>query len=697
MKASCQTHQLPESIWSALLQQPEHLLIFEQGAFHVEVRLTPIPESLYAGIAPAEQTPSIETPGAALSAFSSHHQSMSSAPMPEVYGTSGHGSETVLCAVGDYASPLSTFDIRSLSSPTTPPPPSQHRPAHLVATATPNIHAVQPSHPVHPVHPSHAVHPVHPPRTPAPPSMKSLAIPTPITDVPPSLLTPLPGSVSTDWSGDRFVPTLAQTSTKLGVGMLTDTGAHALSIGSTSKRASDLSTHAGIQRVPNKMQTSEWKKLIGESTTPPPVHQESPAGLPEDATMLQLQPVLPPHTKEATAPKGSSATKSSMQAYDLFQDLADVEIQAPTSTSSAPSPLKSAPVTVSNTAKQTPPPSSSPRTTQSAQASTKVPPSTFAARPTTTAPSSHATDWSVELDLPRSSSTQTPQTHNEWKKHASTVFRLLRADDTVPGLRKLFARLSAPLITLDTLFKDLPAHHPMPSQFAEASGVLKVLQQPVPFCYKGEANPVFRVVGVCQDQTMVILFQQPDSKNLVFVPLDMDGSMPQIALIEGNPLLLETELTELFQLGARTASPEEAKAKAQQVQQHLSTADHRSVRSKTAAKPSASFNPPSTNHQVNGLDKSIEVDQRLLNRFEFHRIHNREMWDEELQPGVAVFRQNAATLYLDNCAAIEGVLLCLVKQQQYMVFDRRTKRSIHLQPGTQQRLWLRKDDTITQR
>lgn len=666
MRESLPHHKLPDVLWLALLEQPERELHFEQGRFRVEVRLIPLEtqsvvsttiglsaqalfphSSANSALDSPPSIPALRPDGehgsppnslSSLPSFASVSLPPSTPSLATIPAEQGHGSETVLCAV------------EMLSSPATKPSP-------IPPSATPVPPSLNVSPPFPATSPSSKTSTVSKSAT-NPPSMRSKH-----ATLPPSTLTPLPGSVSTEQAYHCFQPTTASTS---GLGMAPGLASHTLSIGgtnigNTNKHAPDLSTHAGIQRIPGKMKTAEWKKLIGEAT-PHPRYEEIVEDIVEEFTMLEIQPIRPPRPESKA---GANTPKAPSESQVFFQEMSD--------RTDIPSPEKT-----------TPPPATQP---------VSMPSSSSAAN-------SPSEAWSVELELDqnRISSSSNQQAHGEWKKHSLMVFRLLRADDTVPALKKLFLRLSAPLSSLDGLFKELPPYHPTPSQFAQTSGVSKVLQQPVPFCYKGETNPTFRIVGLCEDQSLVILFQQPDSKNLVFVPLDMEGDIPQIALIEGNSLLLEHELTELFQQGARTASPEEAKAKALQVQKHLRpTGSPKTTQQKSTANPAANFAPPSTNHQVNGLDKSIPVDQRLLNRFEFHRNHNRELWDEELQPGVAVFRQNAATLYLDNQAAIEGVLLCLIKQQQYMVFDRRSKRSIHLQLGTQQRLWLRKDDGILQR
>ncbi len=94
-----------------------------------------------------------------------------------------------------------------------------------------------------------------------------------------------------------------------------------------------------------------------------------------------------------------------------------------------------------------------------------------------------------------------------------------------------------------------------------------------------------------------------------------------------------------------------------------------------------------------GAEKAIPVDQRLLKRFDYQRQRNeKKLWDDSLQEGVSFFRGNIATLFIDEHPVIEGILIYLKRQKKYFIFDRRTKKSILLEPGTGQKLWLRRDE-----
>ncbi len=672
MTVTSQTHQLPEKLWTALLQAPAQQLHFQQGPFQVEVRIMPLRAKPSATAILPPQT--------------KHKPS---------------------------AKPQPSGDLTELALEPLPPPPSLVEMEEEDLSQRPVIaKPLQPLSKPEPVLPkAPSVRQVsddlpslelEPPITPVPPSASSLSIetakvlssltPAPLSRTP----TPTPASISEPGKplplpqvGPMTPPPASQSSTGLSpMSLGPSSGIHTeLKPGNLSvatpmlQRSPDLSTHASIQRIPTKMKTADWKKLIGEPVSPsdliePPnvsdlVEPVSPSdlidmnkptpNLPEDATMMEV-PSLSALKKRREALQASAPGSDELRLLDFESDLVVEEIQ---------------------TVKQTAEPSEE-----------DIPVMMGHAIEEPRAQADESQDnWSVELDLDEiARKTSGHYTGTEWQKQSSMVFRLLRSSDTTPALEILFKRNATSVNTLDTMFKDLPPHHPSPSEFAEASGVRKVLTELVPFCYKGETTPTYRVVGRCSDNSFVLLFQQTDSRGLVFMPLDVEGQLPQIALVEGENLLHEPELTELFQTGARSASPEEAKAKARQVQQKLGPTAQTKVQQTQARQ--ANFEPPSTagRNNENGLDKSIVVDQRLLNRFEFHRNHNGDLWDEELQPGIAVFSNNSATLFIENRKVTEGVLLCLLNQGQYLVFDRRTKRSVHLQPNANQRLWLRKED-----
>ncbi|TNE46728.1 MAG: hypothetical protein EP343_22700 [Deltaproteobacteria bacterium] len=663
MTVTSQTHQLPEELWTALLQAPAQQLHFQQGPFQVEVRIMPLRAK---PSATAMLTPQPK------------------AKMPSKQQPSS--------------------DLTELALEPLPPPPSlvemeEEDLSQRPAIAKP-LQPVSKPEPVLPKTPidrkmSDALPPLElePPMTPVPPSASSLSMETAkvlssLTPPPPSRTpTPPPPSVSKPampmplpQAGPVTPPPASQSSTGLSPmslgpssGVQTELSPGNLSVGGpSSQRAPDLSTHASIQRIPTKMKTADWKKLIGEPVSASDLIEpanvsdlidvEKPVpNLPEDATMMEV-PSLGALKRRREALQANAPDSDELRLLDFESDLSVEEIQ---------------------TVKQAVEPSEEDIPVMIGQAIEEPEPQTEASQD----------NWSVELDLDEiARKTSGHYTGTEWQKQSSMVFRLLRSSDTTPALETLFKRDATSVKTLDTMFKDLPPHHPSPSEFAEASGVSKVLKELVPFCYEGESTPTYRVVGRCSDNSFVLLFQQTDSRGLVFMPLDVEGQLPQIALVEGENLLNETELTELFQTGARSASPEEAKAKARQVQQKLGPTAQPAVQKLQARQ--ANFEPPSTasRNNENGLDKSIVVDQRLLNRFEFHRNHNSELWDEDLQPGIAVFSNNSATLFIENRQVTEGVLLCLLNQGQYLVFDRRTKRSVHLQPNANQRLWLRKED-----
>lgn len=662
MIASNTTHQLPEELWTALLQAPSQRLQFQQGPFQVEVRVMPLraKPGETAMLSPKDSkipTPKPNPPGDLTelslqplppppSLVDLEEEDLSQSPArekPEPSLAQAASEPNTSGKKPDLAEPIISFDLEPIA------PASNATSSSLSAKATEVLSSLTPPPPSKKPEPT----PIPALKTPVPTSMAP-ATPsvTPLT--PPPASNPNTGFAAAGLgpSGDL------QSSLSIGGG---------LRVGTPTPQARDLSTHASIQRVPTKMKTADWKKLIGEPVNPGDLLGEEPA-VPEDATMLEV-PSLSALKKRGEALKAQSSPSEALKLLDFDSDISVEEVKAVNHAHAKEPSSGMIPVIQGTPLEEDD--SSKPENVVQQE------------------------DWSVELSLGElASKASSTSNRAEWQKKSSMVFRLLRTSDTIAALERLFKRMSTTVSTLNILFKDLPPHHPSPSEFAEASGVKKILKELVPFCYKGEKTPTYRVVGQGSDGSFVLLFQQPESKSLVFMPLDVEGQLPQIALVEGETLLNETELTALFQTGARSASPEEAKAKAQQVQQKLGTGTHEAYSTESAPARQANFEPPSTAtvNTDHGLDKSIAVDQRLLNRFEFNRNHNSTLWDEDLQPGIAVFHNNSATLYIENRQVIEGVLLCILNQSQYLVFDRRSKRSVHLQPSANQRLWLRKDE-----
>lgn len=274
-----------------------------------------------------------------------------------------------------------------------------------------------------------------------------------------------------------------------------------------------------------------------------------------------------------------------------------------------------------------------------------------------------------------------------WLSTEHSTFRVLRTTDTPKVLHLLFHRLNTSLEQLNRLLPESQGGLP-PTHIARAAGITAVLHTPIPFSPSPETPPQYHLVGQTREDTYVLLYQE--NGVLQFDSIPQDGGNYQIALVEGEELLTDQEITQLFKEGARDATPAQAEATARQVQHKL----RRNGPSSSELRPLA-LSRPNTQKYDEGIEKSIPVNQRLLNRLDYNRNQDQEyLWSEELQPGVAVFRYNIATLYQQGLRLLEGVLLCIIDQKQYLVFDRRSKRSIALQPDAEQSIWLRHDENL---
>ncbi len=275
------------------------------------------------------------------------------------------------------------------------------------------------------------------------------------------------------------------------------------------------------------------------------------------------------------------------------------------------------------------------------------------------------------------------------KGRKGAYVRLLRASDTPWVLRKLFERESVPISKIKEYFK-LPEQRVSIEELAEAAGIVEFYPELIPFVDSPDSEAEYRIVCRRDDNSFVLLVKSQSSQALSFIPLSHVEVMPQIALIEGESLLSEEELKELF---ARYPKEGDKKAKAIKVAEKIGknlAPKSETKRGKVPHTPSLSM--PKTK-SFSGVEKSIPVDDRLLKRFDYQRTHNEKgLWDSTIQEGVSIFKDNIATLFVDNKPIIEGILLYLIKQKQYLIFDRRHKRSVVLEPNIGQRLWLRRDD-----
>ncbi len=264
--------------------------------------------------------------------------------------------------------------------------------------------------------------------------------------------------------------------------------------------------------------------------------------------------------------------------------------------------------------------------------------------------------------------------------NSTPSYRLLRTTDTPIVLRWLFDRLGVPCeqsIHLQQLSSNYPQS---PLELAKEAGIKQMLSIPIPISESPSDPPSYRLIGEFQNSQFALLYQDDNGK-LCFAPIFEDGGTLQIALQEGEELLTREELTALFQQGARYTTPEQARKSALDLQHKLANSQ--------AAPPSQNptFRPAMLQQN---FTKTIPVDERLLKRLHFNRTHDdQNLWDTDLQPGVAIFRNNLATLYENGKPIIEGILICLISQNRFMIFDRRNKRSASLDPNANQELWLR--------
>ena len=305
--------------------------------------------------------------------------------------------------------------------------------------------------------------------------------------------------------------------------------------------------------------------------------------------------------------------------------------------------------------------------------------STFPEQPPSDESLAHLPIMDVGFDLPKN----TKPSSQPW----GLPYRLLRTTDTPLVLQFLFRRLAVPVAQSIHLAR-LPSRGQMSSvDLAEAAGVEQLLSVAVPLSESPSEQPSYRLIGQRHDEAFVLLYQDAEQR-LCFAPIQEDGGPLQIALQEGEELLTEEELTLLFQTNARFVGPEEAKQSALQLQEQLHQPD------KKEASPEAkapTMRPAVT--QKHSTKRVIDVDQRFLKRLNFNRNHDdKHLWDNELQPGVAILRHSLATLYQDNKPVIEGVLICLIGKTHFMIFDRRSKRNVSLTPNTNQQIWIRRND-----
>lgn len=277
-----------------------------------------------------------------------------------------------------------------------------------------------------------------------------------------------------------------------------------------------------------------------------------------------------------------------------------------------------------------------------------------------------------------------------WLSASDQTFRALRTTDTPQVLTCLFNRMDTQLEHLDRL---LGQEHSglAPSHLAKASGITSVLPEPVPFTTSPDTPPTYHLVGEARGQHFVLLYKDQETGELRFEPIPQDGGTYQIALVEGEELLTDDELTKLFKEGARDATPEQAEATAKQVKKKLRKFPTNSAQKAVVMKKPATLQQQ---QRSQGLSKAIPVNQRLLKRLDYNRSDQPHLWDDNLQPGISVFRYNIATIYKDQQPIMEGVLLCIVARKQYLVYDRRSKRSLPLDPAGEQQIWLRHDDRL---
>lgn len=292
----------------------------------------------------------------------------------------------------------------------------------------------------------------------------------------------------------------------------------------------------------------------------------------------------------------------------------------------------------------------------------------------------HAASSSQHNPIPQHNA-PTPPTRTNTSSH-----RLLRTTDTPIALHMLFKRLSLP-IDQSIHLKHLPTTGDLtPLELAQRAAVKFLLSRPIPICEDPNDPPSYRLIGQLHNGDFV-LFYQDQQGILSFAPIYEDGGTLQIALKEGEQLLTEAELTQIFQLGARFVGPEVAKQKALQLQHQLQPDE-------APAKKENQFTLRPANTRNNAKIRKIKVTTHLIQRLNHNRIQDdNTAWDESLQPGIAVFRNNLATLYQNEKPLLEGVLICVISQGSFMIFDRRSKKRASLEPNANQTIWIRRIDS----
>lgn len=594
--------ELPEAIWNALLQHPEHRLEFERGKLRLELRLLNAPETL-GTTADLSGKYGLEPP-----------QHIDIIDIDDVQVAIEYISEPI-------GSNIPTETSKYHTQNTHPPSAATHR---LAASYTQNAQA-----------PTHKA---------------------PVLTIPEAIPSNIHSSLNDQsLEQSRLLPTIAS-------------------------KYPDLSTNPDIQRIPAKIKTADLQLLIGNQPQVLSTHntsklQANPHAQ-EESTLCEI-----PTIKSAVYdyPPISSGFSTVFPKADELQ-LCDEEHDLHKSHHTPVTPVNhQGTENTSNSSHSSDDSNTNEWSVEVRQVEPNIPPA-------------HNEDNQnvtpiVHSDLIARNSLLTNLAGDSWISHPYFRYRLLRENDTLSALDKLFRRKTVSPAQLTSLFQ-LPLDYIDSVQFAHEHGIIEILSQSVPFCDTPNSMPVYRVVGRRQDGQYMILIQH--NQTMTFVQLSAAHSVLQIALIEGEDLFTEAELADLFQTNSYKSSPKEAQAKAQQIQHKLQSGTFQST---THSHDQAIFSPPDTlkAKDDNALNRSIDVDQRLIKRFDYQRNNDhKNLWDLDMQPGIAIFRDNTATLYIDAQVIIEGLLLCLLKHNQYIVFDRRTKRSVHLQPNTNQKIWLRR-------
>ena len=270
--------------------------------------------------------------------------------------------------------------------------------------------------------------------------------------------------------------------------------------------------------------------------------------------------------------------------------------------------------------------------------------------------------------------------------------RMLRANDTLYVLNLLFKRSAVPLERSPEL-RRLITESANFLEDAKTQGVQETLPISIPIAEESGEPPVHRLVGRRENNSFVLFHKKKETGEFFFSDIEADGTL-QIALIEGEDLLSEDELTDLFQNNARGEKPtrEAANSMARQVQSKIQPPPGQSTDSGERPEPALTFAPKPKPDPAQNAQRAIPVNMRLLNRFTYSRGNNIEgLWDPNVLKGMVIYKKSLVTLFIGDNQRVEGILAFVIKNNAYMVFDRRNNRYVPLKTDGTQRLWLRKE------